>query len=348
MRPLKNIFICLGTILLFSCEKDNADIAADENYDFVKSCSSVLFISNRDENSTWWYLYRMSADGTGIEKLSDLPVGCRRPVKSNSGNIILFVHQDNELYSMKTDGANLKLLDNSEGQIGSIAWSYDDRKIIYFKSGNIVLYDVKSDSKKTLTHNGNYSCGTFTLNDKILFTERGDFLSSSIYLMNMDGKGKKLLIEDGCCPVISPDGKTIAYISTKVNGSQQIFTADITGEGIEQLTSSVSPRIYPGWPPSGNHSPVWTPDGKKIVYVSWENELPDIYIMERDGTNKKRLTDSGKRDEDPVITKDGRFILFTSKRNDYVGNVFYMTINGNNQTSLTDFPMDDIFPVVVP
>jgi TolB protein len=186
------------------------------------------------------------------------------------------------------------------------------------------------------------------LNDKILFTERGDFLSSGIYIMSMDGNGKKLIIEDGCCPVISPDGKTIAYISTKINGSRQIFTADITGERIEQLTSSVSPRIYPGWSPEGNHSPVWTPDGEKIVYVSWENELPDIYIMDRDGTNKKRLTDSGKRDEDPAVTKDGRFILFNSKRNNYVGNIFYMTINGNNQTSLTDFPMDDIFPVAVP
>ncbi len=345
----KILVILLVSLAATGCEKADDFVMDDRDWAFSSSASQVLFISRREDNSAAWHLYRMNNDGSRQTRLSGLSTGCRKPVISNWGSTVMFTHKGNELYAINADGSDLRLIDGTEGQVGSISWSHDDKRILYFKEGNAVIYDMVTGARNTITYSGKNSCGIFTHDNRIIFGRRGeDYSTRSIYIMTPDGTGKRKLIDSGCCPVLSPDGKTIAYNSAGKDRSRQIFTADITGENIKQLTSSVSPRVYPGWPPDGNEEPVWTPDGKRIVYVSWENELPDVYIMNRDGKNKKRLTDSGTRDESPVVTSDGRFIVFTSRRDSYINNIYYMTINGNNQTRLSDYPRSDVLPVIVP
>lgn len=90
---------------------------------------------------------------------------------------------------------------------------------------------------------------------------------------------------------ISPDNKNIAFYSTFETGSlfnTPIYTINVSTGVITRLTDSSS--FY--------QAPTYTPDGKSIVYMTgveadifpWEIQGADWWIMNTDGSNKRRLT----------------------------------------------------------
>src|SRR5262249_6912524 len=48
-----------------------------------------------------------------------------------------------------------------------------------------------------------------------------------------------------------------------------------------------------------DHSPVWSPDGGKIAFCSNRDGTKEIYVMDTDGSNVKRLTNNMSDDEGP-------------------------------------------------
>jgi Tol biopolymer transport system component len=351
MRPFKLIIIILIT-LAFGCEKDE--------YDFSQFDSKVLFISRRLENSSEWNLMSMNYDGTEQTKITELTVRCERPIISHSGKKILFVHYtDNsfyELYAINIDGTNLTLIDSANRYCGNANWSFDDSKIIYSKNrselideNDLILYDFTTNEKCTLTTTGNNHSAKFSLNNKIVYSNQDNYQSCDIYVMNIDGTSKLLIISNACNPLYSPDGSKIAYISVGEQGSPQIFTANVDGTDSKQLTETYLPNWDSGFPTYGNYDPHWTPDGKMIVYVSEINEgTPEIYIMSSDGSNQKRLTNTERRNESPELTFDGKFILFSSNRiSNMNSEIFVMNINGKNQKPLTNYYGSDIYPLEI-
>ena len=339
-------------------------ISGCEILDFDSSLtnSDILFISRRTENSSDWSLMVMNSDGSNQRYVTELTTRCEKPVVSNSGKTILFVHNTEdyfyELYSVDVEGTNLELIDRGNRYCGSPCWAQNDSKIIYSINRNdstddkdLILYDVSTKEKRKLTSEGSNSSAKFSTNNKIVYCHRDDtYISniSNIYTMDIDGNNKKLIIERACNPNWSPNGEKIIYQSSGENGSSQIFTANSDGSNQKRLTSTYSSRIWPGYPPDGNTEPTCTPDGKKIVYVSWEDEDPEIYIMNFDGSNKKKLTNTDTRDENPVVTKNGKQILFVSRRNsNFDPEIFVMDINGNNQKPLSNYEGSDIYPIEI-
>jgi TolB protein len=77
----------------------------------------------------------------------------------------------------------------------------------------------------------------------------------------------------------------------------------------------------------------WTPDGR-IVYLSRVSGKSDVWIMNADGSGQKQLTYEGQNVR-PIVTPDGRFILFSSNREGRT-NVWRMDLDGNNARQLTN------------
>lgn len=140
---------------------------------------------------------------------------------------------------------------------------------------------------------------------------------NEICLMNADGSGFLQLTDNGAnngFPSFAPDGQSIVYTSN-LSGSWQIYEIALKTLSIRQLTygpgeasaPTISPdgsrivykcssalldsicvmnrdgsnpqKIYtPGW------DPVWSPDGRQILFASGPLDQPSLYIVAADGS----------------------------------------------------------------
>ncbi len=111
-----------------------------------------------------------------------------------------------------------------------------------------------------------------------------------IYVMNTDGSNVKRLTFAGhynSTPTWSPDSKKIAFAGfDKAKSNFDIFVVGVDGTGLERMTSA---RKENGkW--SNNEEPAWSPDGRHILFISDRTGPRQIYMVNADGSNERRIT----------------------------------------------------------
>ncbi len=105
-------------------------------------------------------------------------------------------------------------------------------------------------------------------------------------------------------PAWAPSGKEIAYSSSR-SGDPEIWISDVNGSLSRRITSFRGPDV----------SPVYNPrSGSQIAWISARSTgLPQLYIMETDGSAVTRLTDGGYASS-PSWSPDGHFLTFAWDR----------------------------------
>ncbi|GMW01415.1 MAG: hypothetical protein AMXMBFR84_25520 [Candidatus Hydrogenedentota bacterium] len=87
----------------------------------------------------------------------------------------------------------------------------------------------------------------------------------------------------------------------------------------------------------------FSPDGKKLVFVSDRTKNKDIWVMNADGSLQTQLTTDAKDDQHPAFSPNGKSIVFTSNR---AGNndIWVMDADGGNPRQLTSGGDDEEQP----
>ncbi|MBW2713291.1 MAG: PD40 domain-containing protein, partial [Deltaproteobacteria bacterium] len=83
--------------------------------------------------------------------------------------------------------------------------------------------------------------------------------------------------------VMDPSGKKLALVMPDEKSQMGIYLTDARGRGIKRLTHGRGNSL----------SPSWSPDSKRIAFVSDRTGSPQLYIMDANGKNTRRLTFTG-------------------------------------------------------
>jgi dipeptidyl aminopeptidase/acylaminoacyl peptidase len=137
--------------------------------------------------------------------------------------------------------------------------------------------------------------------------------------------------------VIKPEGKYTLSVRPDARGVAEVFVTD------HQLNNTYQVTPLTGM----SYDPVWSPDGNWIAFVTNENGNDEIYLVDRDGKQMRRLTfNDWEWDKHPSFSPDGSQIVFFSNRNGR-NQLWIMNADGSNQRVLMSSPYDDWAPVWV-
>jgi len=273
--------------------------------------TQIAFVSDRKGNPD---IFVMNSDGSQVKQLTSNPFA---ELYSNFGNAadngptwspdskrIAFIsgrdntlrsYVDTDIFIMDRDGHNVVKWDGP--QLG---------RVVIFPawdpSGCCLAY---SES----THPGNLNTDAY-----------------SIYRAEVVSSFPRRLTKDEATnftPAWSPDGRRIVF-ATNRNDDFDLYVMDYDGSNLTRLTNA---------PGISEIEPAWSPDGERIAFVAAQKKAV-ILLMEIDGSNFVRLTNTSVNSYDPAWSPDGKRIAFVSDEGG-VENIYVINADGTDIVQLT-------------
>ncbi len=135
-------------------------------------------------------------------------------------------------------------------------------------------------------------------------------------------------------------GQVRMVLASKPDGSDYyaIYLALINGTTIQQLQSLTHDL-------ADNFDPSWSPNANSIVFLQEIDGYDQIYIMNADGRESRRITYYAGNDGTPAWSPDGKRIAFQRT----VGHgldIYIMNVDGTNMVNLTQSNLADNAPVL--
>ena len=154
--------------------------------------------------------------------------------------------------------------------------------------------------------------------------------------------------------MVDVDAQAQIAFSSERDGNFEIYVMDADGSNQRRLTNNRR----------DDRSPSWSPDGKRIAFTSSSkvigvhvvgvhpppvvDERPQIYVMDADGGNQRRLSNEFFAEWHPSWSPDGKRIAFTStgRQNTAGGHwrIYVMDADGGNKRRLSNGAVDDWDP----
>jgi Tol biopolymer transport system component len=130
-------------------------------------------------------------------------------------------------------------------------------------------------------------------------------------VVNPDGSGTADLGAGGECSTWSPDSSKLMYCSHPGDGNWAVWTMNTDGSGRRQLTH---PKLIEPAGAHGDYPGAWSPDASRIVYTSDADGDRELFVMNTDGTEQRRLTHLPGADGADAWLPDGAHHLRSLQR----------------------------------
>ncbi|MGQ4879877.1 Tol-Pal system beta propeller repeat protein TolB [Billgrantia sp. LNSP4103-1] len=128
----------------------------------------------------------------------------------------------------------------------------------------------------------------------------------------------------------------IAYVTAQGSGEDMqfaLYVADADGHNSQQVLSSRQPIL----------SPAWSPDGRKLAYVSFETDRPAIYVQEVGTGQRARIASFDGINGAPSWSPDGRRLAMTLSK-DGQPDIYVMDVGSRNLERITNNSSIDTEP----
>jgi Tol biopolymer transport system component len=256
---------------------------------------SLVFQSEREPGNPFYQIYLM-----------DLGSGDTTRVSPGHGKTTCaFIHPQTRdvLFASTHHDPRTKQLQEEElafrasGKERRYSWDYDPEMELYVR-------DAKSGALRRLTNKRGYDAEASYSPDGrwIVFSS-----TRQAYERDLNANERKLLEADP------------AYF-----GEIYLMPADADGSGVRRLTN------VPGY----DGGPFFSPDGKRIIWRRFDEAglIADVWTMNLDGTDQRKITDFGAMSWAPYIHASGQYVLFASNKLGFENfEVFMVDIDGRKE-----------------
>jgi len=153
-----------------------------------------------------------------------------------------------------------------------------------------------------------------------------------IYVADYDGANPRRVTNTttlNITPVWSPDSQIIAYTSFRPSGEFGVFRDII----LSYINTGQRTTPANGSPSKQNELPMFSPDGSKLAFTSYRDGNPEIYVMNRDGSGLRRMTNNPAIDTTPTWSPTGQQLAWVSDRTG-TPHIYIMNADGTGQRQL--------------
>lgn len=324
----KLALILTFSFLIFSCQSSGTS-------------KTILYISEKDGNPE---IYSTDRNGNVHTRLTNSSKIESSPKLSPNGENIAYLLSKNslkELWMMDYEGNQGKLVSRRDESVEDFFWSPDSNKIAYKRKKedgqhDISLLNIVDGTVNEVTNNtsieklGNWSPDGEWIAYAVIKTDemltKGD-QRVGIFKKNPEGVDEVRLTEnfEDHNPVWSPDGKKIAFLSTRGGDDIDIYVLEVETKQETNITAS-----------QGNDYDFdWSPDSKRIIFVSERDENPEIYVIDISLSETPiRLTDNISNENSP-IWRESKIIFISDSDGDT--DIYSMVpSDGSRQKRLTE------------
>ncbi len=319
---------------------------------------NFLYFVQSDNNNPRGALYQIPVLGGVARKiLTDI----QSPITiSPDGKRFGFVRysspKEDNLIVTNTDGSEEKRLAtrSSPDFISTMApsWSPDGSTIAYIyqnTSGgyyeNVIAVRIADGVEAPITAQRWWQVGQVAwLSDGTGLiasaTEEAGSLAQLWHLSYRSGEAKRLTSDlNGYSDIsLTRDSTTLASVRSDRLVNLWLMT-EMDANKARQVTSGFERD-------DGMRGLSWTPDGR-LVYRSVAGGEPNVWIMKADGGEQRQLTINSSQNFDPIVSPDGRYIVWGARRTTGNTNLWRMDLDGGNPKQITN-GVGEYFPDYTP